>query len=81
MREQHLQIQASFQSHAAYGVLLTVYLKQSLIGVEGSTHKLQHVPVKDVVIGEALSVEKVPEELPQIRVVWLVIKPQGATQV
>lgn len=46
-----------------------------------ATHKLQHAPVKDVVIGEALSVEKVPEELPQIRVVWLVIEPQGATEV
>lgn len=31
-----------------------------------ATHKLQHVPVKDVVVREALSVEKVPEELPQI---------------
>lgn len=46
-----------------------------------ATHKLQHVPVKDVVIGEALSVEKIPEELPKIRVVWLVIKPQRATQI
>lgn len=45
------------------------------------THKLQHVPVEDVVVGEALSVEKVPEELPKIRVVRLVIKPQRATQV
>uniref|UniRef100_A0A665UAU8 Uncharacterized protein n=1 Tax=Echeneis naucrates TaxID=173247 RepID=A0A665UAU8_ECHNA len=45
------------------------------------THKLQHVPVKDVVIGEALSVEKVPEKLPQIRVVRLVIEPQGTTHV
>lgn len=30
------------------------------------THKLQHVPVEDVVIGETLSVEKIPEELPKI---------------
>lgn len=30
------------------------------------THKLQHVPVKNVVIGEALSVEQIPEELPEI---------------
>ena len=48
---------------------------------EQDTHKLQHVPVKDVVVGEALSVEQVPEELPQVRVVWLVVEPQGATQV
>ncbi len=47
----------------------------------GSTHKLEHVPVKHVVVGEALSVEKVPEELPQIRVVRLVVEPQGATQI
>lgn len=46
-----------------------------------ATYKLQHVPVKDVVIGEALSVEKIPEELPKIWVVWLVIKTQGTTQI
>uniref|UniRef100_A0A8C9MMD5 Uncharacterized protein n=1 Tax=Serinus canaria TaxID=9135 RepID=A0A8C9MMD5_SERCA len=28
------------------------------------THKFKHVPVKDVVIGEALAVEEVAEELP-----------------
>uniref|UniRef100_A0A674G910 Uncharacterized protein n=1 Tax=Taeniopygia guttata TaxID=59729 RepID=A0A674G910_TAEGU len=40
------------------------------------THKFKHVPVKDVVIGEALAVEEVAEELPQVRVVRLIIKPQ-----
>ena len=45
------------------------------------THKLEHVPVKHVVVGEALAVEQVPEKLPQVRVVWLVIKTQGATKV
>uniref|UniRef100_A0A3B3TJT8 Uncharacterized protein n=1 Tax=Poecilia latipinna TaxID=48699 RepID=A0A3B3TJT8_9TELE len=45
------------------------------------THKLQHVPVEDVVVGEALPVEKVPEELPQVRVVGLVVEPQRATKV
>lgn len=45
------------------------------------THKLQHVPVEDIVVGETLSVEKIPEELPEIGVVWLVIEPQRATQV
>lgn len=40
-------------------------LKLELVSGRG-THKLQHVPVEDVVIGEALSVEKIPEELPKI---------------
>lgn len=40
------------------------------------THKFEHVPVKHVVIGEALTVEKVAEQLPQVRVVWFVVKPQ-----
>uniref|UniRef100_A0A3Q2GS05 Uncharacterized protein n=1 Tax=Cyprinodon variegatus TaxID=28743 RepID=A0A3Q2GS05_CYPVA len=47
---------------------------------KANTHKLQHVPVKDVIIGKALSVEKVPEELPQIGVIRLIVKPQRATQ-
>lgn len=45
------------------------------------THKLQHVPVEDVVVGETLSVEKIPEELPEIGVVWLVVEAQRATQI
>uniref|UniRef100_A0A8D1Y5N4 Uncharacterized protein n=1 Tax=Sus scrofa TaxID=9823 RepID=A0A8D1Y5N4_PIG len=45
------------------------------------TYKLEHVPVKDVVVGEALAVEQVPEELPQVRVVRLVIKAQGTAEV
>ena len=28
-----------------------------------STHKFEHIPVKDIVIGEALPVEQVSEEL------------------
>uniref|UniRef100_A0A803VMH2 Uncharacterized protein n=1 Tax=Ficedula albicollis TaxID=59894 RepID=A0A803VMH2_FICAL len=40
------------------------------------THKFKHVPVKDVVVGEALAVEEVAEELPQVRVVGFIIKPQ-----
>ena len=46
-----------------------------------STHKLEHVPVKHVIIREALSVEQVPEELPEVRVVRLVVKAQGATKI
>lgn len=49
--------------------------------LEAVTHKLQHVPVKDVVVGETLSVEEIPEELPEIGVVWLVVEAQRATQV
>lgn len=45
------------------------------------THKFKHVPVKDVVVGEALAVEEVTEELSQIRVVRFVIKPQRAAEV
>lgn len=30
------------------------------------THKFKHVPVKDIVVGEALAVEEVAEELPQV---------------
>lgn len=41
-----------------------------------ATHKFEHVPVEDIVVGEALAVEEVTEELPQVRVVRFVIKPQ-----
>ena len=40
------------------------------------THEFEHVPVEDVVIGEALSVEEVAEELSQVRVVGLVVETQ-----
>lgn len=50
-------------------------------GLEAVTHKLEHVPVKDVVVGETLSVEKIPKELPEIGVVWLVVEAQRATQI
>jgi hypothetical protein len=46
-----------------------------------STYEFEHVPVEDIVVGEALAVEQVPEQLPQVRVVWLVVKTQGATKV
>lgn len=41
-----------------------------------STYEFEHIPVEDVVVGEALAVEKIPEELAQVRVVWFVIEPQ-----
>lgn len=40
------------------------------------TYKLQHVPIKHVVVGKALPVEQISKELPQVRIVWLVIKSQ-----
>lgn len=45
------------------------------------TYELEHVPVEHVVVGEALAVEEIPEELPQVGVVGLVVKAQGAAEV
>lgn len=45
------------------------------------TYKLEHVPVKDVVVGEALSVEEVPEKLAEVRVVGFIVKSQRAAEV
>ena len=36
-------------------------------------------PIKDVVILETLSSKKVAEQFAKVRVVWLVVKTQGAT--
>jgi len=43
--------------------------------------KLEHVPVEDVVVGEALPVEQVSEQLPQVTVVWLLLKSERPTVV
>lgn len=45
------------------------------------THEFEHVPVEDIVVGEALPVEEVAEELAQVGVVGLVVEPQGAAEV
>ena len=45
-------------------------------GSEVRTHEFEHVPVKDVVVGETLSVEEIAEELSQVRVVGLVVETQ-----
>lgn len=45
------------------------------------TYKFEHVPVKDVVVRETLSVEEVPEELAEIRVVGFVVESQRAAEV
>ena len=42
------------------------------------TYKLEHVPVKDVIVGEALSVEKVTEQLAEVGVIWLVVETKRA---
>lgn len=45
------------------------------------THEFEHVPVEDVVVGEALPVEEVAEELAQVGVVGLVVEPQRTAEV
>lgn len=46
-----------------------------------ATYKFQHVPVEHVVVGEALAMEQIPEKLPQVRVVRLVVKTQGTAEI
>lgn len=46
-----------------------------------STYNLEHVPVEDVVIRESLPVEKVPEQLPEVGVVGLVVESERPTKV
>ena len=45
------------------------------------TYEFEHVPVEDVVVGEALAVEEVPEKLAQVRVVGFVVEAQRAAEV
>lgn len=40
--------------------------------------KLEHVPIEHIVIGESLAMEQVAEQLPCIRVVWLLFKSEGS---
>lgn len=53
---------------------------QARLGLQ-VTHEFEHVPVEDVIIGEALTVEEVAEELAQVGVVGLVIEPQRTAEV
>lgn len=39
------------------------------------------VPVVHIIVGVALSVKEIPEQLSQVGIVWLVIKSQGSTEV
>lgn len=39
--------------------------------------KFKHVPVEDIIIRESLSMEEVPQQLPQVRIVWFLFKSQG----
>merc|ERR1719282_654603 len=43
--------------------------------------KLEHVPVEDVVVGETLPMKQVSEQLPQVTVVWLLLKSERPTVV
>uniref|UniRef100_A0A3Q0R6T6 Uncharacterized protein n=1 Tax=Amphilophus citrinellus TaxID=61819 RepID=A0A3Q0R6T6_AMPCI len=63
------------------GDVFLIFQHQNTSNIMINTHKFQHVPVKYIVIREALSVEQVSEELPQIRVIRLVIKAQRATKI
>ncbi len=46
-----------------------------------SSHFFYRIPVEHVVVGEPLPVEEVPDELPQVRVVWLLLEAEGAAVV
>ena len=48
---------------------------------EEPTYNLEHVPVEDVVVRESLPVEKVPEQLPEVGVVGLVVESERSTEV
>ena len=49
--------------------------------VSRPTSKLELIPVKDVIVGKALTVEQVAEELAQVRIIRLIVKAEGATEV
>lgn len=48
---------------------------------DNKTYKFEHIPVEDIVVREALSVEEVSEELAEVRVVGLVIESQRAAEI
>uniref|UniRef100_A0AAY4C7L5 Uncharacterized protein n=1 Tax=Denticeps clupeoides TaxID=299321 RepID=A0AAY4C7L5_9TELE len=74
-----LAVRDSNRQPSDYGAA-SLTARPPLMAVRG-TYEFEHVPVEDVVVGEALSVEEVPEELPQVGVVRLVVEAQGATEV
>ena len=43
------------------------------------THEFEHVPVEDVVVGEALPVENRTEQLAQERIVWPAVERERPT--
>jgi hypothetical protein len=45
------------------------------------TYKFEHVPVEHIVIGEALAMKQIPEELSQVGVVRFVVKTQGTAEI
>lgn len=45
------------------------------------TYKFEHIPVKDIVIGESLTMEELAEELPEVTVVGFLLKPQRPAEV
>lgn len=61
--------------------LLVWSLRAHPVARAGGTYELEHVPVEHVVVGEALAVEQVPEQLPQVRVVRLVVETQRTAEI
>ena len=62
--------------------VLFVVVLGSLVGLSHSLGILLVLvdgPIEDVVILEALTNEQVTEDLPQVGVVWFVVKPQGSS--
>jgi len=38
------------------------------------TYKLEHVPIENVVVGEALAMEQLPEKLAEETIIWLLLE-------
>lgn len=42
------------------------------------TYEFKQVPVKDVIVGKTLTVEQIPQKLPEVRVVGFLIEPKSS---
>uniref|UniRef100_A0A2I3HU13 Uncharacterized protein n=1 Tax=Nomascus leucogenys TaxID=61853 RepID=A0A2I3HU13_NOMLE len=74
-----LSVQVLPTTHSPFTTRDTPYMVHERAG--SATYKFEHVPVEHVVIGEALAMEQIPEKLPQVRVVRLVVKTQGTAEI
>ena len=48
-----------------------------MAAVKLTTYILHQVPIKDIVVGESLSVEEISDKLTKIGIVWLLLESQG----